>query len=241
MKLGQHDQKLIDTVVRAIDVRCGTRLSAVVLCGDAAAPNYIPGKTRLELAVVVDAVSADVLRDTANLLGFRARRRVAPPLLFDAAYIRSALDVFPLEFLDLSDRHVLLHGTDDPFFELEFEREHMRLQVEQQLRGKLLHLWEAYLVARGSRWRVRRMLIQTPAAFEMIARGILYLTGADRPTDPFGLLDEVAGSIGIALPTLARLERVRAGTEKLPGAEVEATFANYLDEVRSLVKGVDQL
>ncbi len=241
MRLGGQDQQLIEGVIGVIVKRYGARLSAVALCGDSAGPTYQPGKTRLELAVVIDAIDADILAGLSQVRGFRARRRIAPLLLFDHAYIQSSLDVFPLEFLDLSDRHVLLRGDVDPFVGLSFEREHMRLQVEQQLRGKLLHLWEAYLRARGSRSTVRRMLIQTPTAFEVIARGILYLLDTDRPVEPFALIAGVERAFDVPLPTLALLERVRAGTDSLSRKDVEETFSNYLAEIRLLVEGADKL
>ena len=242
MALSDHDGKLVGRSVDAIKAGCGTRLQAVVLCGDAAGGGYRAGKSRLELAVVVDAVDDDTLHRLTRALPRTWRRRVAAPLLFDPLYIQSSLDVFPLEFLDLADRHELLFGEHDPFAELVFEREHLRLQIEQQLRGKLLHLWEAYLAARGSRRHTRRLLIDTPAAFETIARGILYIVGnGPRPTEPCALIAAVETALSIELPTLERLERVRSGRDKLARADVEATFACYLEEVRALVRGVDGL
>jgi hypothetical protein len=241
MALDAHDRKLIDRTTEAIRIGCADRLGALLLCGEAASAAYRPRRSRLELAVVVDTVDQTMLALVSRVLPRDWRDRLATPLLLDQAYIQSALDVFPLEFLDLTDRHELLVGEYDPFAELVFEREHLRLQVEQQLRGKLLHLWEAYLASRGSRRRVRRMLIDTPAAFETIARGILYLADSERPTDPLRLVSAVEAALDIRLPTLTRLERVRSGRDKLGGGEIDATFTLYLEEVRAMVKSADRL
>ena len=85
------------------------------------------------------------------------------------------------------------------------------------------------------------MLIDTPAAFETIARGILYVAGIERPTDPLSLVSAVESALDIRLPTLMRLERVRRGRDRLRGGEIEATFMLYLEEVRALVRNADGL
>ena len=105
MLLSARDRKIVDRSVDEIKVCSGDGLRAIALCGESVGPTYSPGKSPLELTVVVDRVSAELLRALSATGSRPWRRGIAPPLLFDTAYLESALDVFPLEFLDLSDRH----------------------------------------------------------------------------------------------------------------------------------------
>lgn len=241
MSSQRRDRKLIDASVKALATSCGDRLRTVALCGEAAGAGYRPGRSRLDFAVLVDTVDGQVLKAIAASRLGAWTSRVTPPLVLDATYISSSLDVFPLEFLDLCDRHEVVFGASDPFADLSFEREHLRLHIEQQLRGKLLHLREAYIGARGSRSKVRRLLIDTPAAFETIARGILYVVESLRPTEPTALFAAVENELNLALPTLRLLEQVRTGSAHLTRKDVEPMFDSYLAEVEALVARADSL
>jgi hypothetical protein len=215
-------------------------LQAVCLCGEAAGESYRPLRSPLSLVVVLAAVTPQALRATAGCVARWRRQRLAVPLLFDQAYIGSARDVFPLEFLDLRDRHHLLFG-EDPFAGLEIDLAHLRIEVEEHLRGKLLHLYEAYLEAAGSRRSVRALLVDSAPGFEITLRGMLRLRGGERPPGAAQLLSVVEQAFGVALPVLRRLASVRAGEASIARDEVEWVFDSYVDEVRSLVGVVDTL
>jgi hypothetical protein len=228
-------------VRRELHELLGGALVAVALTGEAAGPGYRPGRSPLELALVVDEVTADALRRLQPKLSGWARRRVVAPLLLDPRWLEGARDVFPIEFLELREHHVLLHGALDPFAELPVSPQHLRLEVEKQLRGKLLHLWEAYLETRGARRRLRALLLATPPGFAWILGGALHLAGERRAAaaDPETVFAEAERRFGVSLPTLRRLEHVRRGAAPLPAPELEALFAGLLAEVRGLADALD--
>jgi len=225
----------------------GDALVAVALTGEAAGAGYRPGKSPLSTVVVIEQVDAPALRRMQAKLRAWRRRRIPTPLVMDPLYIESALDVFPLEFLEISDHHLPLWGSSDPFEGLAVDLPNLRLQVEEQLRGKLLHLWESYLDAGRSLRTLRRLLLETPPGFQMILRGLLRLrqgeaqAGERRPDAPEELLTAVEREFALALPTFRRLEAVRRGQSPLARGELEACFDAYLAEVRTLVRTTDAL
>ena len=120
-------------------------------------------------------MNAEALRRTRGRVSAWRRRRIPTPVLMDPRYVESSLDVFPLEFLEIGDRHRVLHGRADLFANLGVDLSHLRLEVEEQIRGKLLHLWKAYLEAAGSKRALHQLLLETPPGFEVILRGMLRL------------------------------------------------------------------
>jgi len=58
----------------------------------------------------VREVTPEVLARTRRYVPRLRRRRMDTPLLLDPLYIERAADVFPIELLDLSERHRLLWG-----------------------------------------------------------------------------------------------------------------------------------
>lgn len=248
--LDERDRATLERLVTELRELHGEALVAVLLTGDAATPGYRPRETPLAVAVLLDEVTPEALRRMRGRVRAWRRRRVETPLVLDPAYVRSALDVFPLEFLDLAQAHVLLFGERDPFADLPIDAAHLRLEVEEQLRGKLLHLWEGYLGSAGSRRALRALLAEIPGAFAMVLRGLLYLRRARdeaaRAAMPRGsaeIFAAVEQDFGLALPALRRLEAAREGREPLPAREreLESVFEDVLAEVRRLVRASDAL
>ena len=128
----------------------------------------------------------------------------------------------------------------DPFAVLEVDVSALRTEVEEQLRGKMLHLWSAYLHAAGSTSALRYLLLDSPAGFDVVLRGILRLQSSERPRSPVALIAAVEKAFGVELTTMQTLAAARAGEVKLAKAALEQTFEAYLEEVRTLVGTVDR-
>ena len=239
-KLHQKDRRNLERTLAELRNIHGQALVSVVLYGEAASSGYRPKGSPLTLAVVLEELTPAILHLMQPRIGAWRRRRIPTPLVMDRLYIESSLDVFPLEFLDITDEHLLLHGNN-PFYELQFDKKHLRLEVEQQMRGKMLHLWENYLEAGRSKRTLRALLLATPPGFEVILRGMLFLTDQRRPDGPTAILAATESTFGLELPTFIRLEEVRRGKAKLARGSLEDTFETYLEEVRSLVRVADGL
>jgi hypothetical protein len=215
----------------------------VLLAGEAAGPDYRPRRSPLAVVVVLADLGAEALRRTRTRVAAWRRQRIPAPLLLDADTIERSLDVFPLELLELRDRHRVLYGDAGAIERMEVALPHLRLELEEQLRGKLMHLISAYLEAGASRRALRRLLLDSLPGFAVLLRGLLRLRGGDavaRPADPEALMLAVETELSVALPGLRRLERVRRGREALARAELEAAFDAYLADVRSLGRLVDR-
>jgi hypothetical protein len=241
MPLHPKDEATLGRAVDTLRVAFGERLVAVALYGESAGAGYRPRRSPLDLAVVLDVLRASDLRTLRPYVGGWHRRRVSTPLLMDPAYLAGSRDAFPLEFVELRDHHRMLHGRAELFTEIDVHADHLRLELEEQAKGKLLHLREAYLGLGRSNRGLRRLLLETPATFHVILRGLLALRDVPRPDDPSGVLRAVEQHFGLSLPTLHRLERVRAGGDALGGGELESVFERYLDEVAAIAQATDGL
>jgi hypothetical protein len=238
--LDDQDRATLEQVRRDLHELFAGSLRALALTGEAAGPSYRPGRSPLELAVLLDQVTADALRRVRPWLGRWARKRVAAPLFFDLRWLADSRDVFPIEFLELRTHHIPLHGDVDPFATLPVSREHLRLEVEKQLRGKLLHLWEAYLETRGSARLLRALLLAVPPGFVWILRGALHLLEESVDLPAHGqderVLEEVERRFGVSLPSLRRLEAAHRTGERIPSSDLEPLFEALLAELRALIQ-----
>jgi hypothetical protein len=178
----------------------------------------------------------------AHVPGWR-RQRIPAPLVMLSGTIARSLDVFPIELLELRDRHQVLYGNTAAIDRIEVALPHLRHEVEEQLRGKRMHLVAAYLEAGESSRALRRLLLDSPPGFWMLLRGLVYLRGgeaAPRPSDPQDLIAAIERAFGCELPALHRLDAVRRERSPLPRAELEPLFEAYLADVRRLETLVDE-
>ena len=96
----------------------------------------------------VSAVNGGDLEALGALAETWHRDGLDTPLLLTVHEFRRSLDVFPVEYQALVDRHVVITGTP-PFDDLVIEREHLRRASEAAAKGYLLHLRQGWIDAAG--------------------------------------------------------------------------------------------
>jgi hypothetical protein len=102
----------------------------------------------LSTALVLAETNLDLLRRLATEGNRLGRRWIAAPLIMSPAFIRESLDSFPLELLDIQQQHRMIFGAD-PFPDLPFQREHVRLQCERECKVMLTRIRQGILGAAG--------------------------------------------------------------------------------------------
>jgi hypothetical protein len=235
---GLDREKVDDAVTRIADV-AGSGLISIALYGEAATPEYVAGHSPHSLVVLVRDVGAAALAALRPVAVALRRRGMPTPLVVDPEYLERARDVFPLEMLEIRERHSVLTGDADAFSRIEVEASSLRREIEAEARGKLLHLWEDSLTARTRR-RLRADLLVSVPYFAHILRGMLYLKSPEGGRSP-DVVAAVEREYGLKLPMLARLVQAHRSRATLPLGKVEAMFAAYLDEARALARTADRL
>src|SRR5215208_4823053 len=129
----------LDDLVTQLSAAYGTTLKSVILYGSTVAGEHIAKKSDYNVLCVLDAVPLDRLAAVGAVLRAWGEAGNPPPMTFTSAEWRSSSDVFPMEYADILDRHRVLFG-DDATEGIQVSRTDLRLQLEQQALGKLLHL-----------------------------------------------------------------------------------------------------
>jgi hypothetical protein len=216
----------------------GDELVSVLLYGSAARGEYRAGISDLNLLVILRDLGVEHLRNAASATRRWVSEGNPPPLLLSSREWQGSADVFPLEYSDIRDSHLLLVGRD-PFAAMKIHREHLRLQVEHELRSKKIQLREAYLVSGESPEEIGQLLIRSVSTFLAIFRGILRLEGSAVPSSAAEVVTAVAGLAGFeAAPVLAVLDARRTGERFAPTLN-DPTAAGYLEAVERTVAWLD--
>lgn len=231
-------EKHLDRVVAEARSAFGEELVSVVLYGSGARAGLFDDRSDLNLAIVVEEVSFALLRRLASCLPGWRKLGCASPLFVDRGFLERARDVFPMEILDIRAEHRVLHG-EDAFAGLEIDFDHLRFQLEQEARGKLLRLRTLFAEVGGKPQPVRDLMVDSSKTFVILIRALLRFRRIDVPAIEPRVLDLFEEEFVLPLPALREVLLVRAGSAGWERDTLD-TFADYLADVEKLVDRIDR-
>jgi predicted nucleotidyltransferase len=235
--LDPRSEKAIGQVTQQARQLFGADLVSVVLYGSAAGDDFVPGRSDLNFAVVLERLTFAHLTALHRHLPKWHALGVATPLLLDRRWVERSRDVFPMEFHDIKAQHRVLYG-EEMFATLALDRRHLRYEAEHEARGKLLRLRALYAEVGADRKRLERLMLDSVKTFVIIMRNFIRLRGGEGASGYLAVLDQFEAHFTVAFPTMRHLVAVRLGTQGCDG--VEGTFASYLDEVERLIDLLDR-
>ena len=191
--------------------------------------------------MLVVARSLDMNRlDTLARQLPRPKRPAFDPLFVTQHQIRHSLDVFPVEWLDLQERHLRLAG-EDVFAGIEIPKQALRLQCERELRGKHIRLRESYVLGHDRAEHLTAVLRGTASGMATLFRTLLRLRGETPPADTPRVIERLADLFRLDAQSLLGPHMLRY-SQKRPKLEViQALYRKFLIEMDRLIAAVDEM
>ncbi len=227
-----------ENLVNQLRAVYGSALESVLLYGSAVAGEHLSKLSDYNVLVVLDSVPLDRLAAVGAVLRSWGEAGNPPPMIFTLAEWRSSADVFPMEYADILERHRVLHGADVTEG-ISVAPADLRLEVEQQALGKLLHLRRAAMAAGDNAREQLEILEASLSTIMVIFRGVVRLHG-DVPSQDYSALSGQVGRLAAfdVAPVSRIIEHVR-GTRKIERKEAASILAGYLGEMEALVAHLD--
>ncbi len=221
----------------------GDDLRAVVLYG-ADTGSTAKKKTRFSdsnIFCVLSDPSPAMLARANPVLKKWARKGNRLPHFFGPTHIETSLDIFPLDFLEIQDRHEVLLGQD-PLAAIEVDAQNLRHQCESELKGKLIHLRAFYAGNYHKPKRVAELMAQSFSDFIAAFRGILRLLQETPPKDDRAVIDRLSQQLDFNPEIFFDVLALRDGETPLPrGDDALSAFERYITEIEAITTYVDQL
>lgn len=218
-------------------------LRSVVLYGSAAAGDFVPGRSTYNVLVVADRLGMAELDALASPVAEWTRQGNEPPLLFTADELKNSADTFPIELADIRQSRKTLLG-EDLIAGIDFKQENLRLQLERELKGKLLSLRRHYLHTQGDSDRIVALMKKSLSTFLVLFRAGLRLFQPEVPAVKLDALAELAKHISFDPQPFRAVHELAApgqGPGKPPGdRHARVLFTDYLGAVEKLVDAIDR-
>lgn len=229
----QLDQSL-DTLAKSLGELSGLSVS-VVLYGSAARGDWVPGRSDVNLLVLVDDTAPASLRRLTPAVTEWHSKGFAPPLIMGREEWQRSADVFPIEITDMQVAHRILCGAD-PLLGLVVDPADLREAVEKELRGKLVRLRQAYVRFGESGLILGGFALASISSFFALLRCLAVLSRHAPGTEPKDTAAAVDGALGAELSVAVEI----AGHRREPEWNCPPdTFVRYLELVRRTADLVD--
>lgn len=215
------------------------KLQSAVLYGSAAAGDFVRGASDYNVLVVTDRLGTAELTALSKPALQWAKAGHRPPLMFTPAELKASADTFPIELLDIRQSHRVLYG-DDPLTDMTIRRDHLRLQLERELKTRLLALREQYLLTAGKPRRVAAVLTASLAGVLVLFRAALRLFREDAPASKLEALRALTGHIPFDPQPLVEVHELKHRRRKLREISPLALFESYLKAIEQVSEAVDR-
>lgn len=217
----------------------GDDLRSIILYGSGARGDYRPGKSDLNFVIVLTEEGIERIGDFMETHAKWRKKRVAAPLFMTGSFIRSALEAYPVEFLNITRNLVLVYGEEvlkDP----DFDSRALRLQCRREISGKLLLLRSAFMETGGDAERLRNLIRVSITAFISLFRALIHLKGMEVPRGRREIVKAASDAYGLDAGIFLRCVDIKEGKVDWRPAEVKALFDQYLKAVGHLWDVVHQ-
>jgi predicted nucleotidyltransferase len=213
----------------------GNNLVSVMLYGSYVSGDFVPGVSDINVLVLLDHPDTEHITSLGKTASRLMRKYNITPLMLTKNEFVNSADVFPMEYADIKERNRVVFGSDETA-SLVLQRQNLRHQLEEMLRGSVAVLRQT-LIASRSRKRVlaAKLKIQY-GTLKALCRALLNLKGLkDIPTDWAAVIDTVSDSFAVDASPLKRLLELRRGTKM----DVHLLAAQTLSTLEKLIGIVD--
>lgn len=225
-KIAEPVRAAVGRFVEIIRQLAGSKTRGLIIYGPAVTADFDAARHAVSSVLVLDAMDLNLLRRFATEGARLGKERISAPLVMTPTYIAESCDTFPVELLEIQQRHVTVLG-DDFFDDLTFEPQHVRLQCEREFKRILIRLRQGILAAAGREKMLADLETDIGVHLLRTLRGFLWLKDQKEYQAPSSVVD--------AIEKLAdrKLVSVRQA--------VEATFDHNWSAYESLYRDVEVL
>jgi len=230
-------QELLQRYVKETTALFGQQLEGIILYGSAVRGEFLPGRSNVNLLLLVNGYEREGLKRYAKAQRRWSREQFAVPLLLTEADLTKPGTVFPLEYLEIQEQHRVLWGRD-PFIGLHIDRTHLGYQVRQGLEGNLLRLRQRFIEGGGTEEAITMLLPLSLTALLPCLRGLQRLAGEPPLFHSEPLLANVQAMTGLDLTGFMDVLHLKRGIISPGPVEVPRLYDRYVENLQRLISQV---
>lgn len=233
LDLPEEVRETLEKYLRQLQKDWHSDLESILLFGSAARGDFIPGRSNINLLVMVPHLSVDVLQRAGHLHRQWGKYQIVAPLMFTQDELYRSCHLFPLEYLQMQDTHVLLAGRD-PFAAWQIEEKRLGWQCEQELMANLFRLRQRFVEGEGRVEAIQALLILSITAVLPCLRGLFRVLGQTSKGKDVQILERLPQTLGFESTVLFEVLHMKRGMSSPGSLEWPKVYERYLQNLESL-------
>jgi hypothetical protein len=220
----------------------GENLVSVILYGSAAAGDFVPKQSDFNILIALDRIRPKDLRKAHASVREWTKLGHPVPVYFTVSELKNAVDVFPIEFYQMSNARRVLFGPD-VLADIKIAGKNLRLQTEYELRSKLIQLRRQYIPASTSIESLKWLMSESLTNFAALFRAVLILYGVDPPATKREVVAATAHHLKINGVPFEKIFNIREDnfSGSLDEIGCNELFGEYLNEIENVIDAVDAI
>jgi nucleotidyltransferase-like protein len=234
----QIDDKVEEFVKRCREA-AGSNIEAIILFGSSVSGDFHPGLSDFNLFCLLRDGSFAALQALAPVAKWWNGQKQPPPLCMTRRELERSSDVFAIELLDMVQHHRVLFG-EDVLKGLHISTHLHRVQVEYELREKLVLLRQHVLLAADSNSRLWDVLLHSAPSFATLFRHALIAVSGGAPSGRREAVQKLSEQVAFdpsAIQTILDVRERRSDPKKL---DVNDLCARYLAAIEKVTAVIDE-
>jgi hypothetical protein len=240
LDLPEEAQDLLTRYEAQINKDWSTDLVSLLLFGSAARGDFITGRSNLNMLVLVRCLSVDLLQRAGQLHQKWGKHKIVAPLLMTEDDLGRSGRLFPLEFLQMTQHHVVLAGHD-PFVEFHIDRDQLAWQCEQELMSNLLRLRQRFIEGAGRIEAIQALLILSITAVLPCIRGLLHLMEQPSKGKDIEILEVLPAIFQFDPTTFLEILHIKRGLSSPGSLEWTNVYSRYLQNLDLFSKRIQEI
>ncbi len=156
------------------------------------------------------------------------------PLMLRGKEVIEAKDVFPVEFIEIKEKNMLLYG-DDFLKDIELNLSDIRKQCETEIRSKVIGL-RKMLFAKDALIKNQDVLYKSLTSTIVLLKQILRLKGLPLPETRFDVINALEAYFNKPFNGIKNLYTMRRDDVKITKNILETLILNYIEELEFFSK-----
>ena len=218
----------------------GDDVYAIILYGSLARGDFLQDRSNINILMVFEKITLDLLKRCSRLNRGWTKERIVTPLMFRLDELSQNLETFPLEFIEIRDKHILLSGRD-PFPELHVEGRNLFNECHREIRGNLLRVRQQFVEAAGQPEGIQALLPISLTALIPCLRGLYRLLDQSAQGTPDAILDRLSSVLQVDANAFHEVWLMKRG-QSTPGKhEFPHLLERYLEALGNVANRVEAL
>lgn len=216
---------------------CGNLVSLVAYGSYASGEHY--KRSDFNTLVVLNEIGLKELTAISGVIKKWVKSGNPIPMIFTEETIKMSMDVFPLEFIDIKENHIVIYGKEI-FKKLKINTKNLRLEVERELKAGFLRLIRAYLMTEGRLKDIKELMLNSISGIIALLKGVLMIYKIKPPLKKQDIINAMPQSMKLNKTVFFDILRLKEDIQIFNDNEISSIFSEYIENIEKVIKNVDK-